>query len=86
MRARHVSMAPVTYPAFQAQAPWRLVSKLKADPGRGPARPARGQLRSDETALKLTGLADVRFEGIAAAARPCCRRRRSNADKLLAEG
>jgi large subunit ribosomal protein L24 len=67
-----------------AQAPWRLASKLKADPAAARLDQLEASYGSDETALKLTGLADIRF-GASPLLHAVLSARQLDADKLLAK-
>jgi AsmA-like C-terminal region/AsmA family len=63
--------------------PWRLSARLKADPAAARLEQLEVSYGSDETALKLTGLADVRF-GASPLLRATLSARQLDADKLLA--
>jgi large subunit ribosomal protein L24 len=67
-----------------AQAPWRLASKLKADPAAARLDQLEASYGSDETALKLAGVADVRF-GASPLLHAVLSARQLDADKLLAK-
>jgi large subunit ribosomal protein L24 len=70
--------------AGPAQAPWRIVSRLKADPATARLDQLEASYGSDETALKLAGLADVRF-GASPLLHAVLSARQLDADKLLAK-
>jgi uncharacterized protein involved in outer membrane biogenesis len=63
--------------------PWRLSAKLKADPASARLDQLEASYGSDETALKLSGLADVRF-GASPLLHAVLSARQLDADKLLA--
>ena len=65
------------------QAPWRLTAKLKADPAVAHLEQLEANYGFDETALKLTGLADIRF-GASPLLHAALSARQVDADKLLA--
>jgi uncharacterized protein involved in outer membrane biogenesis len=67
-----------------AQTPWRLSSKLKADPAAARLDQLEASYGSDETALKLAGLADVKF-GASPLLHAVLSARQLDADKLLAK-
>jgi uncharacterized protein involved in outer membrane biogenesis len=67
-----------------AQAPWRLSSKLKADRAAARLDQLEVSYGSDETALKLAGVADVRF-GASPLLHAVLSARQLDADKLLAK-
>jgi large subunit ribosomal protein L24 len=63
--------------------PWRLSAKLKADPASARLEQLEASYGADETALKLSGSADVRF-GASPLLRAVLAARQLDADKLLA--
>jgi large subunit ribosomal protein L24 len=65
------------------QAPWRLSAKLKADPASARLEQLEASYGADETALKLSGSADLRF-GASPLLRAALSARQLDADKLLA--
>jgi large subunit ribosomal protein L24 len=67
-----------------ADAPWRLSAKLKADPALARLEQLEASYGADETALKLSGSADVRF-GASPLLRAVLSARQLDADKLLAK-
>jgi large subunit ribosomal protein L24 len=75
---------PRTATGELAQAPWRLSSKLKADPAMARLDQLEASYGSDETALKLSGAADVRL-GAAPLLHAVLSARHLDADKLLAK-
>jgi uncharacterized protein involved in outer membrane biogenesis len=64
-------------------APWRLSAKLKADPASARLEQLEASYGADESALKLSGSADVRF-GASPLLRAVLSARQLDADKLLA--
>jgi large subunit ribosomal protein L24 len=64
--------------------PWRLSAKLKADPASARLEQLESSYGADETALKLSGSADVRF-GASPLLRAALSARQLDADKLLAK-
>jgi hypothetical protein len=62
--------------------PWRLSAKLKADPASARLEQLEASYGADETALKLSGSADVRF-GASPLLRAVLSARQLDADKLL---
>jgi uncharacterized protein involved in outer membrane biogenesis len=69
--------------AATADAPWRLSAKLKADPASARLEQLEASYGADESALKLSGSADVRF-GASPLLRAVLSARQLDADKLLA--
>jgi large subunit ribosomal protein L24 len=65
-----------------SQTPWRLSSKLKADPAIARFDALETSYGSDEAALKLSGMADIRF-GAAPFLHAALSARQLDADKLL---
>lgn len=63
-------------------APWRLSAKLKADPASARLEQLEASYGADESALKLSGSADVRF-GASPLLRAVLSARQLDADKLL---
>jgi hypothetical protein len=49
--------------SFEAQTPWRISARIKADPAAARLEQVEASYGSEETALKFTGLADIRFGG-----------------------
>jgi large subunit ribosomal protein L24 len=70
--------------AATGDTPWRLAAKLKADPAAARLDQLEASYGSDETALKLSGTADVRF-GASPLLRAVLSARQLDADKLLAK-
>ena len=70
--------------AATGDAPWRLSAKLKADPASARLEQLEASYGTDETALKLSGSADVRF-GASPLVRAVLSARQLDADKLLAK-
>jgi uncharacterized protein involved in outer membrane biogenesis len=68
--------------AAAGDAPWRLSAKLKADPASARLEQLEASYGADETALKLSGTADVRF-GASPLLRAVLSARQLDADKLL---
>jgi uncharacterized protein involved in outer membrane biogenesis len=68
--------------AATGDAPWRLSAKLKADPASARLEQLEASYGADETALKLSGSADVRF-GASPLLRAVLSARQLDADKLL---
>jgi large subunit ribosomal protein L24 len=68
--------------AATGDAPWRLSAKLKADPGSAQLEQLEASYGADETALKLSGAADVRF-GASPLLHAVLSARQLDADKLL---
>jgi uncharacterized protein involved in outer membrane biogenesis len=66
------------------QTPWRLSARLKADPATARLEQLEASYGLDETALKLSGLADVRF-GASPLLHAMLSARQLDADKLLAK-
>jgi hypothetical protein len=81
-----VSLAGPTVPKTAtgdgAQTPWRLSAKLKADPATARLEQLEASVGSDENALKLSGIADIRF-GAAPLLHAVLSARQLDADKLL---
>jgi large subunit ribosomal protein L24 len=75
---------PRTATGDLAQTAWRLSSKLKADPAMARLDQLEASYGSDETALKLSGVADIRF-GAAPLLHAVLSARQLDADKLLAK-
>jgi hypothetical protein len=48
---------------FEAQTPWRISARIKADPAAARLEQVEASYGSEETALKFAGLADIRFGG-----------------------
>jgi hypothetical protein len=69
-------------PKDAAEAPWRLTAKIKADPAAAHFEQLEANYGFDETALKLTGLADIRF-GASPLLHAALSARQVDADKLL---
>jgi uncharacterized protein involved in outer membrane biogenesis len=69
--------------AVTADLPWRLSARLKADPAAARLEQLEVSYGLDETALKLAGLADVRF-GASPLLHAVLSARQLDADKLLA--
>jgi large subunit ribosomal protein L24 len=69
--------------ATTGDTPWRLSAKLKADPATARLDQLEASYGSDETALKLSGSADVRF-GVSPLLHAVLTARQLDADKLLA--
>jgi len=69
--------------ATTGEPPWRLSAKLKADPSSARLEQLEASYGADETALKLSGTADVRF-GAAPLLRAALSARQLDADRLLA--
>jgi hypothetical protein len=69
--------------AATGDTPWRVSAKLKADPATARLDQLEASYGSDETALKLSGTADVRF-GASPLLRAVLSARQLDADKLLA--
>ena len=65
--------------------PWRLSAKLKADPASARLEQLEASYGADESALKLSGSADVRF-GASPLLRAVLSARQLDADKLLGQG
>jgi uncharacterized protein involved in outer membrane biogenesis len=68
--------------AATGDTPWRLSAKLKADPASARLEQLEASYGADETALKLSGSADVRF-GASPLVRAVLSARQLDADKLL---
>ncbi len=68
--------------AAAGEPPWRLSAKLKADPASARLEQLEASYGADETALKLSGTADVRF-GASPLLRAVLSARQLDADKLL---
>jgi uncharacterized protein involved in outer membrane biogenesis len=68
--------------AATADTPWRLSAKLKADPASARLEQLEASYGADESALKLSGSADVRF-GASPLLRAVLSARQLDADKLL---
>jgi large subunit ribosomal protein L24 len=64
--------------------PWRLVAKLKADPAKAKLEQLEASYGADESALKLAGVADVRF-GATPLLQVLLSARQLDADKVLAK-
>jgi len=56
-----VPPAPKAQGADAGPTPWRITAKVKADPAAARLEQLEANYGFDETALKLTGLADIRF-------------------------
>ena len=69
--------------AATGEPPWRLSAKLKADPASARLEQLEANYGADETALKLSGAADVRL-GASPLLRAVLSARQLDADKLLA--
>jgi hypothetical protein len=65
-----------------AETPWRLSAKLKADPATARLEQLEASYGSDENALKLSGIADIRF-GASPLLHAVLSARQLDADKLL---
>ena len=70
--------------AATGDTPWRLSARLKADPAMARLEQLEASYGLDETALKLSGLADVRF-GASPLLHAVLSARQLDADKLLAK-
>ncbi len=70
--------------AAPGEPPWRLSARLKADPASARLEQLEASYGADETALKLSGSADVRF-GASPLLRATLSARQLDADKLLAK-
>jgi large subunit ribosomal protein L24 len=68
--------------AATSDTPWRLSAKLKADPAAARLEQLEASYGADESALKLSGSADVRF-GASPLLRAVLSARQLDADKLL---
>jgi uncharacterized protein involved in outer membrane biogenesis len=66
------------------QTPWRLSARLKADPATARLDQLEASYGSDDTALKLSGIADVRF-GASPLLHAVLSARQLDADKLFAK-
>ncbi len=66
-----------------SQTPWRLSTKLKADPATARLDQLEASYGADETALKLSGLADIRL-GASPLLHAVLSARQLDADKLMA--
>jgi hypothetical protein len=75
---------PKTATGGVTQTPWRLSARLKADPAMARLEQLEASYGLDETALKLSGLADVRF-GASPLLHAVLSARQLDADKLLAK-
>jgi uncharacterized protein involved in outer membrane biogenesis len=69
--------------AATGEPPWRLSAKIKADPASARLEQLEASYGADETALKFSGTADVRF-GASPLLRAVLSARQLDADKLLA--
>ncbi len=70
--------------AATGEPPWRLSAKVKADPASARLEQLEASYGTEETALKLSGTADVRF-GASPLLRAVLSARQLDADKLLAK-